>query len=269
MKVNESESTESAQGTQRRRRFVVKVGSNVLVPGDSDSVQVVISGLVQAICDLLRSGVEVALVSSGAIAMGRALLKSNHSEVPLLSSIGQSALTSMYDRTFQKFGVVCAQLLVTNYDLSDPSRSVNLSNTIKRCMQQGFVPVLNENDASTHWSGSQRKVFEDNDMLAAIVASNIEADCLVVLTDVDGVFTCDPASPDAQLVVDLRTVSEDVAGSAGAKGRGGMLAKVRAVKHAVEHGCKQAIIANGGRKTVLQDIAAGKNVGTSICAIPR
>lgn len=266
MKSTVLESPKPAKCGHSHQRLVIKIGSGVLLREDGVEINDIISDLAEAVQTLIHGGLEVVLVSSGAIAIGRMRLgkAAHNAEIPLLSAVGQSALTSMYEKAFQEFGLLSAQMLLTNDDVRDSSRLGNLCKTLECSMQQGFVAVLNENDAATHWADTQRRVFEDNDMLAAIIAGALRADCLILLTDVDGVFTTHPALPGSQLICNLSEAPENISSLAGQHGRGGMLSKVQAVRYAVKHGCRKAVIANGRRPSVLSDIAAGSEVGTVI-----
>lgn len=258
--------TKTARRERNHQRLVIKIGSGVLLREDNAEVNNIISDLAASVQVLIHRGVEVVLVSSGAIALGRLRLREEvrDTELPLLSAIGQSVLTSMYEKAFQDLGLLSAQMLVTNDDVRDSSRLRNLCRTLEYSMQQGFVAVLNENDAATHWAGTRRRVFKDNDMLAAIIAGELGADCLILLTDVDGVFTTHPSLPGSRLIRDLREVSAYVSSLPGQHGRGGMLSKIHAAKYAVKHGCRKAVIANGRCPSILGEIAAGGKVGTTI-----
>jgi glutamate 5-kinase len=266
MKPSGLKSSEPANCRQNHQRLVVKIGSSVLLREDSVKIDSVISDLATAVRALIDVGCEVVLVSSGAIATGRVRLGKAERDagISLLSAVGQSVLTSMYETAFQERGLLCAQILVTNNDIRDSSRLGKLCKTIEGSMGEGVVAVINENNAATHWAGTRRRTFEDNDMLAAIIAGALSADCLILLTDVDGVFTVHPALPGAQLVRNLADAPEIVCSLAGQHGRGGMLSKLRAVRYAVKHGCRKAVIANGRRRSVLGEIVAGAEVGTII-----
>ncbi|PSH02673.1 MAG: hypothetical protein CXZ00_16215 [Acidobacteria bacterium] len=248
------------------RRFIIKVGSNVLMRGDGESYKSAIAALASSIHPLVRSGAEVMLVSSGAIALGRILLGEKESvATPLLSAIGQSALTSTYDNAFHELGIQTAQILLTNGDLSTDQRRQMICDTLRECTSKKHLPILNENDAASAWTGNERPYFEDNDMLAAIIAASLHTECLVLLTDVDGVFDMHPSRPEAKMISDLRNVRVEYFSCQGGRhGRGGMWSKVRAAQFAVEHGCQRAVIANGCNPSVLRLIAQGCSVGSSL-----
>lgn len=264
----EAEETADYRSRSKRQRLVVKVGSSVLLREDEDNEAIdgVILDLATAVQTLVDGGFEVVLVSSGAIATGRARLgiTEYEEEIPVLSAIGQSALTSMYEKAFQARGLLSAQILVTNDDVRDSCRLENFCKTLECSMREGVIAVINENDVVSHWTGTRPHAFSDNDMLAAIIAGALKADCLILLTDVDGVFTAHPTLPGAKLIRNLDDAPDNISTETSKHGRGGMLAKVRAVRYAVKHGCRKAVIANGRHRSALEKIVAGGEEGTII-----
>ncbi|PSH03711.1 MAG: hypothetical protein CXZ00_11065 [Acidobacteria bacterium] len=254
----------SVKVSLKYRKFTIKVGSNVLMHEGGRHVHRVISALAQDIQLLMNSGAEVLLVSSGAIALGRQLVADEkNAKLPLLSVVGQSALTSIYDQTFRGLGIQAAQLLVTNGDVGTVRCRNMLCDTIRDCMRNSLLPILNENDASSAWSGASQPCFDDNDSLAALLAAALGTECLVLLTDVDGVFTVPPSCPEARLVCNLVNAPDaQVTQESSDLGRGGMSSKVRAAQYAVKQGCRRAVIANGCRPSVLEEIAKGLAVGS-------
>ncbi len=246
------------------RRVVIKIGSNVLLRGDDTAIENTIGDIASSVHHLMEGGAQVVLVSSGAIALGRSRLgeAADGAEIAILSAVGQSVLTATYERAFRELGILSAQVLVTNDDVRDPARLVRLCHTLEHSMRRGFAAIVNENDAATHWAITEARVFRDNDMLAAIIAGALNADCLILLTDVDGVYTAHPSAPGARLLRNLGDLSAGIEPHTGRHGRGGMSAKVHAAQYAVKHGCLRAVIANGRRPSVLSEIMAGNAVGT-------
>jgi len=264
MENSASGSREHTKEDQVRRRVVIKIGSNVLLREDGAAIDSTIGDLASSVHRLMEGGAQVVLVSSGAIALGRARLgeAADGAEIAILSAVGQSVLTAMYERAFRELGILSAQVLVTNDDVGEPIRLARLCHTLEHSMRKGFAPIVNENDAATHWATAEVKVFHDNDMLAAIIAGALKADCLILLTDVDGVYSAHPSAPGARLLRNLADLRAGIDPHTGRHGRGGMSAKVYAAKYAVKHGCQRAVIANGRRPSVLNEIMAGNVVGT-------
>jgi len=248
------------------RRVIIKIGSNVLLHGDGTAIDNTIGDIASSVHRLMEDGTEVVLVSSGAIALGRSRIggAADSAEISILSAVGQSVLTAMYERAFRELGILSAQVLVTNDDVRDPARLVRFCHTLEHSMRRGFAAIVNENDVATHWAATEARVFHDNDMLAAIIAGALNADYLILLTDVDGVYTAHPSVPGARLLRNLADLRACIEPHTGGHGRGGMSAKVHAARFAVKHGCLRAVIANGRRPSVLTEIMNGSAVGTII-----
>lgn len=261
-------------------RMVVKIGTNVLMRDDGGVSVGAFYGIAESLANIRRAGREVLLVSSGAVGLGmqRLELPSRPSELTLVqacAAVGQSRLMSMYDDAFDKLGFRVAQVLLTEDDFLDSRRHENLRATLTTLLQLGVIPVINENDtvstaeldrpAGGSALGSERvRVFGDNDKLSALVMTHIDADLLVLLSDVDGLYTDDPQAQGATLIPELDSLDERVRGYArggNGRGRGGMETKLEAVRIANEDG-RPAIIANGRTPGVLDAILAGKPVGT-------
>ena len=257
-------------------RIVVKIGTNVLMRDDGGVSIGAFYGIAESLANFRRAGREVLLVSSGAVGLGvqRLELTSRPSELALVqacAAVGQSRLMSMYDDAFEKLGFRVAQVLLTEDDFLDARRHENLRATLTTLLQLGVIPVINENDTvstaelDSPAGGAERvRVFGDNDKLSALVMTHIDADLLVLLSDVDGLYTDDPQTEGATLISELDSRDESIRGFArggNGRGRGGMETKLEAVRIANEDG-RPAIIANGRTPGVLDAILAGKPVGT-------
>ena len=258
------------------KRIVVKVGTNVIMREDGSVSIGVLYGIAESLAALRRAGREVLLVSSGAVGLGaqRLGLAVRPSEVVLVqacAAVGQSRLMSMYDDAFEKLGFRVAQVLLTEDDFLDGRRHENLRATLTTLLQLGVIPVINENDTvstaelDSPAGGAERvRVFGDNDKLSALVMTHIDAGLLVLLSDVEGLYTDDPQSEGATLIPELDSLDESIRGYArggNGRGRGGMETKLEAVRIANEDG-RPAIIANGRTPGVLDAILAGKPIGT-------
>ena len=248
------------------RRWVIKVGSALLTNDGRGLDSELINILATQMAELLRSGREVVLVSSGAVAAG--MLRLGWDERPhalhdlqAAAAVGQMGLVQSYESAFQKFDLHTAQVLLGHDDISARDRYLNARNTLTTLLQLGVVPVVNENDTVV----TEEIRFGDNDTLAAMVANLIDADALLILTDQQGLYREDPRiNPDASLVSSISANSpelEKMAGGGGVLGRGGMLTKVRAARMAARSGT-DTLIAHGGLDGVITQIADGATIGT-------
>ena len=258
------------QQLTKARRWVVKVGSS-LVTNDGRGLNVeLIASWTKQIAQLREQGIEVILVSSGAVAEG--ITRMGWSERPnalyqlqAAAAIGQMGLVHAYEERFKEFDIHTAQILLTHDDLSDRRRYLNARSTLRTILDLGVVPIVNENDTVTF----DEIRFGDNDSLAALVANLLEADLLVLLTDQDGMYEADPRSnPDAAFIYERYAGDEQLrrmaaGGGVGKLGRGGMLTKVTAAEKAARSGAA-TLIASGKKEGVLQEILAGESVGTLI-----
>lgn len=260
-------------------RLVLKVGTNVLVDANGGLAASVLAELAASVARLLQSGRQVVLVSSGAVGLGRHRLDAAlHAPVALdtpahrsaCAAAGQSWLTALYHDAFHQHGVPIAQVLVTSDDFLDPDRSAGLRDTLGHLLSLGIVPVVNENDVVSHYGGlAEERLFHDNDQLAALLAPLLESKLLILLTDVDGLYTLNPAQAGAELIGSLAQISDEHfenAGAGGPRGRGGMRSKLIAVVRARRDPNLVAIIANGRLPRVLDRIMAGEEIGTIIAA---
>ena len=248
-------------------RIVVKVGTSTLAhPTGRLNIRHV-EELVKVLSDLKNAGHEVVLVSSGAIGMGvgKLNLPGKPADMPTkqaAAAVGQCELMYTYDKLFAQYNHTVAQILLTGEDIDHADRRQNFENTIYRLLELGALPVINENDTV---ATAEIKVG-DNDTLGAIVACTVKADLLVLLSDIDGLYTADPRKdPGATLIPVVEEVTAEVealgGGVGSGLGTGGMATKLRAAKLVTEAGCDM-IIANGESPAALYDIVDGKAIGT-------
>ena len=248
-------------------RIVVKVGTSTLAhPTGRLNIRHV-EELVKVLSDLKNAGHEVVLVSSGAIGMGvgKLNLPGKPADMPTkqaAAAVGQCELMYTYDKLFAQYNHTVAQILLTGEDIDHADRRQNFENTIYRLLELGALPVINENDTV---ATAEIKVG-DNDTLGGIVACTVKADLLVLLSDIEGLYTADPRKdPTATLIPVVEEVTpaiEALGGGVGSGlGTGGMATKLRAAKMVTEAGCDM-VIANGEKPALLYDIVEGKAVGT-------
>jgi len=240
------------------RRIVVKLGSNVLA-GQKDLNTDVINSVARQISSLMNHGKEVILISSGAVAAGMKKVGSvsRPTEIPekqAMAAIGQARLIMEYDAAFSSYGVIVSQLLLTQADLRNRKRYFNARNTLNVILSKGVVPVINENDTVS----VEEIAFGDNDNLSAMIALLMEADLLINLTDIDGLYTNDPRiHPDAEHIKEVRVIDDSIESIAGdipgRLGTGGMKSKINAARKVMKAGIPM-IISNGKSESVLDDI---------------
>lgn len=253
------------------RRIVVKLGSGVVCDDNHEFDHKHLAGLVATIAALVGEGRQVVLVSSGAIALGATELKLHRSRLHDASvtracaAVGQCKLMQAYAQAFRPHGLTAAQVLVTEDDFTDLERYKILRQTFEKLLKLGAVPVVNENDTVTNLYTAQPAVFRDNDRLAALVLSKLDADALVLLSNVDGLLR-DPARPaEAENIVRVVTeISPELRAAASGKsglGRGGMAAKLDAAEIAM-HAGGLVVIANGKKPAVIREIFSGAETGT-------
>jgi glutamate 5-kinase len=249
------------------KRWVVKIGSALLTADGKGLDRGAMAVWVEQMVALREAGVELVLVSSGAVAAGMSQLgwtsrPSAMNELQAAASLGQMRLVQAWESSFGEHGKHTAQILLTHDDLSDRKRYLNARSTLRTLVDLGVVPVINENDTVV----TDEIRFGDNDTLAALVANLVEADLLVILTDRDGMFDADPRNnPEAQLIYEARaddpSLDAVAGGTGGALGRGGMQTKLRAARLAARSGAHTIII--GGRiERVLDRLKAGERLGT-------
>ena len=261
------------------RRLVIKVGTNVIMRDDGLVSVGRLYTIVESIARICRTDCNVVIVSSGAIGLGveRLRLDANPTALALkqaCAAVGQSRLMALYEHAFERLGVVTAQVLLTDDDLADPCRYQNLRATLETLFALGVVPIVNENDTvSTHEieresitaDGTSSRIFSDNDMLSALVASKLDADLLLLLSDVDGLFTANPQrNSDATVIPIVHDITDDIIAAAdgsSARGRGGMASKLQAARVATNAGVI-TIIANGRVPNVIDQVCTGDPIGT-------
>jgi glutamate 5-kinase len=253
-------------------RWVVKIGSALLTADGKGLAREALSGWVEQMARWVLAGNELILVSSGAVAegmsrMGWTTRPTTLHELQAAAAIGQMGLVRAYETCFQKHDLHTAQVLLTHDDLTNRRRYLNARSTLRTLLSLGVVPVVNENDTVAN----QELRFGDNDTLAALVANLVEADLLVLLTDQQGLYDCDPrTNPEARLInesrVDDPMLDQVAGGSSGLLGQGGMVTKVRAARLAARSGTA-TIIAPGGGENVLTRIADGEPIGTLLLPV--
>lgn len=249
------------------KRVIVKVGTSTLTH-ESGLINIErMEKLVRSIADLSNKGYEVILVSSGAVGAGVGKLHKKKKPATLpekqaVAAIGQVTLMHLYEKLFGEYNKIVGQVLLTKDDLANRKRNLNAKNTLSALLQLGAIPIINENDTV---AVDEIKVG-DNDRLAAHVASLIDGDILIILTDIDGLYTANPATdPDSRLVEKVERISADIeayAGGAGSSlGTGGMATKIKAAKIGMAAGVF-VVIGNGRHKSILQDVVRGDFIGT-------
>jgi glutamate 5-kinase len=264
----------------KRRRIVVKVGTSSLIHPETGRMDYrKFDRLARELSDIKNQGKEVILVSSGATAVGREFMRNSGThdlsdESPITvkqacAAVGQSRLMMIYQKSFSDYNQTTAQVLMTKNTITNILSKYNLHNTLSELLKLGVIPVINENDSVATY---EYKVG-DNDNLSAMIASLMNADLLVLLSDVDGLYTDDPhREKDARFIEYVDHITEEMAqmgksttGSAG--GTGGMSTKISAAQIAVRSGC-DVVIVNSGNMGVLNDVVGGQNVGTLFRADP-
>lgn len=251
----------------KTQTIVVKLGTSVLTRGTKALNRAHMVEIVRQCALLRQAGHRVILVTSGAIAAGREHL--GYPELPgtistkqMLASVGQSRLIQLWEQLFAIYGLHVGQMLITRADLEDKERFLNARDMLHALLEYGIIPVINENDAV---ATTEIKVG-DNDNLSALAAILASADLLIILTDQQGLFTCDPRNnPDAKLICEVSQIDDWVrtlaGGSVSGLGTGGMSTKIQAAEVATRAGVK-VVIASGSTPECLGDIALGKSVGT-------
>ena len=248
-------------------RIVVKIGTSTLAHPTGHLNIRLVEQLCKVVSDIKNAGHEVILVSSGAIGMGvgKLGLLCRPKDIPTkqaAAAVGQCELMYTYDKLFSEYNHTVAQLLITGADVENPIRHENFSNTLNRLLELKALPIINENDTVA----TEEIVIGDNDTLAAIVAKSVKADLLILLSDIDGLYTADPhKDPSATLIPHITAMTEEVlalgGGSASTQGTGGMATKLHAAQICMASGCTM-VITNGKRPEELYDILEGKPVGT-------
>ncbi|WP_160154519.1 glutamate 5-kinase [Microbulbifer sp. ALW1] len=261
------DSISSRQQLSSSKRWVIKIGSALLTDNGRGVNRAAIQNWAGQISALRRQGIEVLLVSSGAVAAGMDRLgwrkrpESIH-QLQAAAAIGQSHLVQVYEHAFGQYDCRTAQILLDHDDLSNRTRYLNARSTLKTLLSLGAVPIINENDTVV----TDEIRFGDNDTLGALVANLVEADVLLILTDADGLFTEDPRdNPAAELVREATATDPRLVAMAGGSrsglGRGGMATKVRAAQLAARSGARTVIV-GGSADLVIERVVAGEGLGT-------
>ena len=248
-------------------RVVVKVGTSTITHSNGKMNIGRMDKLCRALADLHNRGVEVLLVTSGAVGagMGRLGFSENPSNLPVkqaLAAVGQGLLMQMYEKLFGEYGSVAAQVLLTRVGFNDRTRYLNLCNTMRALLEMKIIPVINENDTVA----VDEIKFGDNDTLSALVACAAGADLLIILSDIDGLYDSDPrTNPNARLIHEVTSVSREIRENSGTKGSsmssGGMYTKITAADTVLPAGIP-LVIAKGSEEDVLRRILDGEELGT-------
>ncbi len=249
-----------------KKRIVIKVGSSTLAYSTGHLNIRKCYELIEVMSDLKNSGREIVFVTSGAQGVGaaRAGLPCKPKDMPgkqACAAIGQSELMTFYSENFGKFNHKVAQILLTRDVISNKERKFNVVNTFDKLFEMGIIPIINANDAVS----IKQLDFDENDTLSAIVASLCEADLLIMLTDVDGLYDGDPKNPDSKLIREVDAITPEIIavsqGAGSSLGTGGMLTKIEAAKIATEAGI-DAVIINGDKPSHIYDLFEGDAVCT-------
>ncbi len=252
-------------------RIVIKIGSSTLTHSTGKLNLRTIERLVRAMSDIKNRGHEIILVSSGAMAVGRTKLgldrkPSSTPKKQAVASVGQSELMAIYDKMFSDYGYNVGQILLTKDATEEPRRRENVINTFNALLSYNCIPIVNENDSVE----VEEIKFGDNDTLSAIVATCIEADLLIILSDIHNMYDSDPKkNPDAKPIYIVEEITEKIIslaqGTSSNVGTGGMITKIYAAKTATEKGIP-VYVAYGKNPEILYDILENKQVGTLFCA---
>ncbi|MDD6208829.1 MAG: glutamate 5-kinase [Clostridiales bacterium] len=257
---------------KKKKRIVIKIGSSTITHEETGSLDFMkLEKLVRIVTDLRNQGKEVVLVSSGAIAVGRKTvgLKERPEEISLrqaCAAVGQARLMMVYQKLFAEYNQVPAQILMTKYTMINDISRKNAQNTFRELLGLGVIPIVNENDTVT----TDEVEFGDNDTLSAIVAALIGADMLLLMSDIDGLYTDDPnKNPNARFIEYVEEITDDLdqmaKGSNSSVGTGGMSTKLSAARIAVDAGADM-VISNGGDLMNIVRVLEGQSVGTLFCA---
>lgn len=267
---------------RNKKRVVIKIGSSSITHSESGGQDLIkLEKLVRQLTDLNNRGMDVTLVSSGAIAVGKKAVHTNrntkgHDEESVAvkqacAAIGQARLMMTYQKLFGEYNQLTAQILMTKKTILDPISRRNAHNTFTELFKMGAIPVVNENDTVATYEIESLGTFGDNDTLSAIVAALVGADLLILLSDIDGLYTDDPhKNKDAQFIDQVDSLSEHILSmgkdsTGSGVGTGGMSTKLRAAKIATSAGADM-VIANGADVESIYRIIEGETVGTLFCA---
>jgi glutamate 5-kinase len=253
------------------KRVVIKIGTNSIMKSPLEVDYRQLDRMAFVCTSLRQSGIEVVLVTSGAIGVGASLMKLNNypQTIPdqqAISSIGQTTLMTLYSQFFNHYNQYVGQILFTKDVIEFPTSYKNMQNALNRLLEKNIIPIINENDAIAVDELNHETKFGDNDTLSAYVARTINADLLVILSDVDGLYDANPAEhSDAQLIAHVPEIDEKIRNMASGKGSefatGGMATKLRAAEIMLEND-RHMVIANAKDPRIVFEVLEGKNVGT-------
>lgn len=259
------------------KRILVKIGTQLITNKNKNIDESIIEKIVDQVSLLIKKNIQVLIVTSGAVASGKSILKShktdlNISKKPLiykqtLASLGQAPLINLYSKYFQKHNLVVGQALISRSDLQNRLGYLNIRNTLENLMNQKAIPIINENDVVSV-DELQGEVYGDNDRLSAMIANAVDADLLILLGDIEGIFTSDPKfNKDAKLINSIEEINDEIIKISGDTsddiGSGGMKSKIEAASLATKSGAK-VVIASGKLNNVILKIIDGQNIGTTI-----
>ena len=255
------------EALKKAKRIVVKVGTSTITYANGKRNFSQIDRLARELSDLQNQGKEMILVSSGAVAVGvdRLGLPTKPATIPgkqACAAVGQGVLMHTYEKLFADYGQIVAQVLITRTEAIDRHRYTNCRNTFMTLLQQGVIPIVNENDVVA----LDELKIGDNDNMSALVAGIVDADLVIILSDIDGLYTANPAThPEATLVHTVQEITPEIEASAGgvgsSRGTGGMATKIQAAKAATNSGI-QLVIASGTEKNAIPRILQGEEIGT-------
>ena len=255
------------EALKKAKRIVVKVGTSTITYANGKRNFSQIDRLARELSDLQNQGKEMILVSSGAVAVGvdRLGLPAKPSTIPgkqACAAVGQGVLMHTYEKLFADYGLIVAQVLITRTEAIDRHRYTNCRNTFMTLLQQGVIPIVNENDVVA----LDELKIGDNDNMSALVAGIVDADLVIIMSDIDGLYTANPAThPEATLVHTVQEITPEIEASAGgvgsSRGTGGMATKIQAAKAATNSGI-QLVIASGTEKNAIPRILQGEEIGT-------
>jgi glutamate 5-kinase len=258
---------EYREGLKSKERIVVKVGTSTLAFPNGKTNYTRLEKLTMVLSDLMSCGKEIVLVTSGAIGVGAGRLKMDEPPASLvarqaLAAIGQVELIRLYQKFFDEYNQMVAQVLLTPEGLEDPARFTNAQNTLNQLISMKILPVINENDAVSTFEIQ----FGDNDQLSARVAAMIDADLLIILSDIDGLYSSDPKKdPEARILSEVFEITEEIERSASGSGssfaKGGMASKIAAAKICRGKGIDTVIINGNNPKNILR-VISGTEIGT-------
>jgi len=261
------------EGLKDAKRVVIKVGTSTLTYDNGKVNFTRVDKLVRVIADLMNQGKEIVLVTSGAIGVGVGKLKLKEKpktvrEKQAVAAVGQCELMHIYSRLFSEYGHVVGQILLTRDVVENQSGRMNVINTFETLIEKNIIPVVNENDsvAIDEIESGRNRVFGDNDTLSAIVSKLVNADLLIILSDIDGFYDSDPRKDiNSKLVPVIEEITEEVEMSAGgagsSRGTGGMATKVQAARVTMNSGIDMVII-NGKEPELILSVLRGEQIGT-------